>query len=622
MSTQKRKMLLALILLLAAVGGFEMEGRTRGPLNQHELQYVKRLEEATFAGFKKMFDPATGFPVDIASVAEGDVFILPDNPDYSKTSPTNIGLGFLYLVLARDRGYLSEKNAYEHALRMMNSLERLEKYEGFLYNWYYLTGQSKRIPEVTLNRFISSLDNGDLDICLMATAGAFQQTELSDRIDRFLAKKDYHFFFNKNPNQTGSGMMNLGYDEAQKIYQGADYSIFNTEARMTALVAILKDAIPESAWKKQARLVRIYTTLEDEKIPVVAAWGGSLYETLFADEILGGYKIAPDAFQKNAFQMIRIHQDNGKRLSKAGIWGFSNGEVPGENRYEMAGISKIAYNRFPGEFITIYSSFLSLRYAPQAVISNLKKMEIANPKVFNPNYGFTDSIDPKTRVINKNILSLDKGMEVLSIGNFMNSLENKNEISDYFWQYAKTKGWENKGKALLREEENHPSFRALFELQDSDVPSGRFNLPPIDLMEIRQDLGAFYEPSRAHASVKLLESEGKSLMIEIQYDVSQRYAYSGIFIHYDDLSIAEPRSLAFQIKGDERQGYPETIKVELKYRGEYVQFDHISLKPTWSEMRILVPKNSKMDELAFVIENATAGNYPKGKIFIRSLSLQ
>ncbi|MBI4358350.1 MAG: hypothetical protein HY584_03540 [Candidatus Omnitrophica bacterium] len=610
------------VLIVIAVGGFQMQGIAQEPLGQDELRYLKKIEEATFSGFEKLLDPATGLPVDIASVAAGDVSILPNNADYNKTSPTNIGLGFLYLILARDRGYLSQENAYQHALHMMDTLERLETYEGFLYNWYYLSNQDKKIPEVTLNRFISSLDSGNLDISLMAAGGAFQRTELSSRIDRFIANHDYYFFFNKNPNQRSSEMINVGYDEAQKIYHGADYSIFNTEARMTALVAILKNNVPESAWKKQARLLRFYTTIKNEKIPVVAAWGGSLYETLFADEIVGGYKIAPDAFQKNALQMIRIHQDKGRRISRTGIWGFSNGEVPGKNRYEMAGISEIAYNRFPGEFVTAYSSFLALRYAPQAVINNLKRMEILNPKVFNSNYGFTDSIDPKSAVINKNILSLDKGMEVLSIGNFMNSLEGKNEISDYFWKYAEEKGWEEKGQALLRGEENHPSFRALFGLLDTDVSSNGFHLPSVDLIEVRQDMGAFYEPSRANASVKLSDLEGKDHIIEIQYDVSQRYAYSGIFIHYDDLDVSKYRMLTFEVKGDEMQGYPETIKAELKYRSEYVQFDHIPLTPVWNAKRILVPKDSKIDELAFVIENATARNRPKGKIFIRSLALQ
>ncbi len=86
-----------------------MKGIPQKSLNQNELTYLKRLEKATFSGFEKLFDRTTGLPVDIASVSGGDVLILQDDTNYSKTSPTNIGLGFLYLVLARDRGYLSQK---------------------------------------------------------------------------------------------------------------------------------------------------------------------------------------------------------------------------------------------------------------------------------------------------------------------------------------------------------------------------------------------------------------------------------------------------------------------------------------------------------------------------------
>ncbi|MBI3312842.1 MAG: hypothetical protein HYZ83_01215 [Candidatus Omnitrophica bacterium] len=592
-------------------------------LTREDIEYLKRIEKATFLGVEKLFDPATGLPVDIASIAQGNVLILPENTYYSKTSPTNIGLGFLYLILAKERRHWPESQAYEYALRMMNTLEKLETHEGFLYNWYYLSGKEGTIPQVTLDRFVSSLDNGDLDVCLMAAAGAFPQTELSERIDRFLKNKNYDFFFNKNPNQPNNGMINTGYDAEKKIYQGADYAILNTEGRMTVLEAILKDNIPETAWKKQTRLVRTYTTLENEIIAVVAPWGGSLYETLFADEILGGDRIAPKAFRQNALHMIRIHQDKGKRISESGIWGFSNGEVPGENRYEMAGVPEIAYNRFPGEFVTIYSSFLSLRYHPKAVANNLRRIEELNPQAFDPAYGFTDSIAPKTGIINRNILALDKGIELLCIANFMNSLEGKKKIPDFFWEYAKSKGWESEGKTLIQEEENHPSFHAIINPQSYNIRPEKQGLPSLDLIEMRQDAGVFYEPDRAKVSVAWLNSDEKKAIIQMQYDVSQRYTYAGMFIHYDDLDISDYHSLSLQVKGDEVHGYPETLKVELKWRGNYVQFEHVPLKSIGTEIKIpLFGNNQKIDEIALVIENAAAGKNKKGKIFIESLSLQ
>ncbi|MFH0985786.1 MAG: glucoamylase family protein [Candidatus Omnitrophota bacterium] len=624
----KRKSFWVLFLVFLAAGGVSMEAGAEESapvkqpvLSQDQLIYLKGIEEATFRGFKKLIDPATDLPVDIASIAQGDVLVLPENAYYSKTSPTNIGLGFIYLILARDRGYLPAEEAYQSALRMMDTLEKLETHEGFLFNWYHLSGEKGKVPMVMLDRFVSSLDNGDLDICLMAAAGAFPQTELSSRIDAFLKKNDYHFFFNKNPDHRDNGMISVGYDAAKEAYHSADYSIFNIEGRMTVLVAILKDDIPDSAWKKQGRLVRTYTTLQNEAVPIVAAWGGSLYETLFADEILGGYRIAPKAFLTNAQNMIRIHQDKGRRVSESGLWGFSNGEVPGQDRYEMTGVSEIAYNRFPGEFVTPFSSFLALRYSPEAVIENFKRMETLNPKAFSPQYGFTDSIDPKTGIINRQILSLDKGMELLSIGNFMNSLEGKKEIPDYFWDYAASKGWEEKGKALLKGEEDNPSFQSLHKPQN--VAPADHDLPAVDLMEVRQDMGAFAEAGRAKASFQMIESSGDSPTLEIQYDVSQRYSYSGVYIHYDDLDVTKRHVLVFQTQGDDQEGFPETIKVELKYRGEYVQFEHIPLKSTWTDAKILLPPNSqKVDEVTFVIENSAAGKHRKGKVLIRSFELQ
>lgn len=124
-------------------------------LNQAQVAYLKGIEEATFRGFQKLLDPATGLPVDIASIEQGDVAVFPENAYYSKTSPTNIGLGFIYLILARDRGYLSEEEAYRSALRMMDTLEMLETYEGFLFNWYHLSGEKGKVPAVTLDRFVS-----------------------------------------------------------------------------------------------------------------------------------------------------------------------------------------------------------------------------------------------------------------------------------------------------------------------------------------------------------------------------------------------------------------------------------------------------------------------------------
>ena len=591
-------------------------------LSSDDMAYLKAVEKATFTGFEKLFDKTSGLPVDIASVESGNVRRAISDRYRNKTSPTNIGLGFLYLVLAKDRGYIVAEEAYVRAIGMISAMESLETCNGFLYNWYYLPGEKEIPPKVILNRFVSSLDNGDLDICLMATAGAFPDTELASRIEKVLQKKDYHFFFDKNPSRPHSGLINAGYDEEKKTYAATDYSILNVEGRMTALVAMLKDNVPDTVWKDQSRLVRSYNTMNGENIPVVIPWGGSLYETLFADEIIGGSVIAPKAFGKNAVNMIRIHMDKGKRVSKSGIWGFSNGEVPGEDKYEMAGVQEIAYNQFPGRFVTPYSSFLALRYNPNAVVDNLKRIEALNPKSFNPNYGFTDSMDPVTGVVNDNILSLDKGMEVLAIGNFMNRLEGKMDIPDYLWKYLKMKALYKKAESLIKAEEGSQSFLAISENTEKESNQNPVinQTSFVDLLKVSTEIGAFYEPGRAKASFRKVDSDST---IEAEYDVKERYSYSGIYLKFADLDISRYRRFKVEIKGDKAKGFPASLKMELKYRGQYVEFGHVPLKGEWSQAEISIPVGStKINEIAFVFENSSAGKYQHGVVLLRSIELQ
>lgn len=585
-----------------------------------DLDYLRAVEKATFSGFLKLLDPVTLLPVDIASIAKGDIVRIPSSVQHSKTSPTNIALGLLFLILARDRGYLMRNQAYEYALRMFGVLELLETWFGFNYNWYFLSGKSGKVPGVTFNRFVSSVDNGNLDAALMAVVAYFNGSVLAERIERFLKGRDYRFFYNKNQKNPKAQMMNLGYDAERKAYSGSDYSIFNTEGRMTALISILKNQVPESAWKKQSRIVRRYVTLEGEEIPIVAPWGGSLFEGLFADEIIGGNRIAPNAFWKNAVNLIRIHQDWGRRVSKSGIWGFSNGEVPGEDRYEMAGVKEIAYSRFSGGFIAVYSSFLALRYDVRSVIDNLRRIEALNPDSFNSNFGFVDSIDSKTGVINRNVLSLDKGMEWLALGNFLNRMDGKKEIPDYFQDYFKNRLWHRKAERLLKEEETHPSFLALFETENRGKAFRETF--PVYILGLEREIRSFRGEIKARTDFEIVGGEGNR-MVCVLYDVTEKNSFAGISLTFDKTNLGPFSRLVFGLKGNKEFGIPEALKVELKWKGELIQFEHFTVTEDWQTAIVPCPLGPHMlDEIAFVFENASVGEDSRGEIFVQSLAFR
>ena len=74
-----------------------------------------------------------------------------------RTSPTNIGLWMLSALAARDFGYLTTDLLVETLTRSMRAIDRLERYEGHLLNWYDIRTLKPLEP-----RYVSMVDSGNL----------------------------------------------------------------------------------------------------------------------------------------------------------------------------------------------------------------------------------------------------------------------------------------------------------------------------------------------------------------------------------------------------------------------------------------------------------------------------
>ncbi len=75
----------------------------------------------------------------------------------NRTSPTNIGLWLCSALAARDFGYLSADDAFARCSGTMDTLERLQRYEGHLLNWYNIDSAEPLFP-----RYVSTVDSGNL----------------------------------------------------------------------------------------------------------------------------------------------------------------------------------------------------------------------------------------------------------------------------------------------------------------------------------------------------------------------------------------------------------------------------------------------------------------------------
>jgi cyclic beta-1,2-glucan synthetase len=99
-------------------------------------------------------------------------WLIPDNVQEepakmaARISPTNLGFLLNARQVACELGYLTVPQFVEQTTRTMETVERLKKERGHLYNWY-----GTRTLEPDLPRFISTVDSGNLAASLISLKG-------------------------------------------------------------------------------------------------------------------------------------------------------------------------------------------------------------------------------------------------------------------------------------------------------------------------------------------------------------------------------------------------------------------------------------------------------------------
>jgi cellobiose phosphorylase len=91
-------------------------------------------------------------------------YLMPDNLQMvpsevvaERTSPTNISLSILSVFSAYDLGFVPFHRAVHRSSMTLNTMSRMEKYRGHLFNWYAIRNLAPLSP-----RYISTVDSGNL----------------------------------------------------------------------------------------------------------------------------------------------------------------------------------------------------------------------------------------------------------------------------------------------------------------------------------------------------------------------------------------------------------------------------------------------------------------------------
>ncbi|MDQ2087331.1 glucoamylase family protein [Herbivorax sp. ANBcel31] len=119
-------------------------------ISKDDILEVRRIARKTWRFFEDFVDKRNNYlPPD--NYQED-----PPNGVAYRTSPTNIGLGMLSVLAARDFGYIGTVEMYKIVERTVATIEKMEKWNGHLYNWY-----DTRTLNTLKPAYVSTVDSGN-----------------------------------------------------------------------------------------------------------------------------------------------------------------------------------------------------------------------------------------------------------------------------------------------------------------------------------------------------------------------------------------------------------------------------------------------------------------------------
>lgn len=407
---------------------------------------LKAVAKKTYKYFEENTDPNTGMTYDEIRYSDDG------KTEAAHTSPTNIGMYMMSTVSAEQMGIIKKEEAVERIQVTLNTLEKLEKWNGLYYNWYYTKNGSLKTD---WGQFISQVDNGWLSAGLMVAGQAYE--ELNDQTSKLVEEMDYSTLYDEEV-----GQFRGGYDAEEGKLTDHHYGLLYTEPRVASYISIGKGDVPEEHWWKMYRTMpkewdwqsqipggydKEYDGVtvfeghyEYNGVKFVPSWGGSMFEGLMPAMVMKEKELGEKALGLNNQRHVDLQIEFSKEKGYS-AWGFSPSATP--DGYSEFGVAPLGTSGYAdGATVTSHASFLALDYAPKEVHQNIKALKKLD---MYGKYGFYDSVNVKTGEIAKAYLALDQGMIMVSIANYLQD----GVIRDYFHQDPIGK----KPEGLLEKEE-------------------------------------------------------------------------------------------------------------------------------------------------------------------------
>ena len=395
----------ALPVLVFCDGCDRQEERDKPPLNKKAAQEL--LEQT-----EKMWRFYTSY------VTKETNYLPPDNVQYypvyrvcPRTSPTNIGMYLLSAVCVCELGLISEAELAQTVEKTVESVEKLAKWRGNLYNWYDVRTLKK------VSEFVSSVDSGNFVCCLMAVRQRLSATEgcggLVGRCDRIIENTRLSEFYCKKRK-----LFSIGVDGETGELSKHRYDMLMSEARLMSYFAIASGQAPKEHWRALSR-----TMSRSGRYAGAIAWTGTMFE-FYMPELLLTSKEGSMTYEalKFAFHcQKRRHTPFG--ISESGYYAFDR---EWNYQYKAHGVQKTALKGGMNSecVVSPYSSYLTLSREPLESWNNLVRLE--KEGAFDPEFGFYEAVDyTRRRVGDKAVVKSHMAHHVgMSIAGAANTLKN------------------------------------------------------------------------------------------------------------------------------------------------------------------------------------------------------
>lgn len=380
-------------------------------LDNKDEEYLKSLAKKTWFYFDALLNKKNNY-------------LIPDNYQLNrlvkedfKTSPTNIGFSIVSVISAFELGFIDKDKAFDLTDKIIDTVSKLPKWNGHLYNWYNINTLKVMNPN-----FISSVDSGNFVACLIVAKEFLNKhgnLKLAKKVENLIKKTNFSLLYTKDD------VFSVGYNADEGKLEPYSYNKYISESRITSYLAIAKGDVPSRHW---FNLEKVLTSFKNKK--GLVSWGGTSFEYFMPLIFINTY---PNTLVDESYYFAYYAQKEFmKEVNPNYPWGISESaynELDDSENYKYKTFStpylKLQEEAMNRIVISPYSSILALPKFPKEVVSNIRKFSKMN---MEGEYGLYESYDVSDEKPVYTFFAHHQGMILSSITNCLK----ENVIQKYF----------------------------------------------------------------------------------------------------------------------------------------------------------------------------------------------